>query len=301
MLKIAWSPIYHHPLPEGHRFPMEKYSLLPEQLLYEGLIGEDNLFEPGYCADKEILRVHDAAYLERLKRLQLSKKEERRTGFPHNQQLIDRELIITQGSVDGVRYALDDGLSFNIAGGTHHAYRDRGEGFCLLNDIAVAGAWLLANSGVRRILVIDLDVHQGNGTAKIMEGDERVYTFSMHGKDNYPLHKEQSDWDIPLETGTGDGPYLDTLAQALKVLPDKALPDFVFFQAGVDVLEQDKLGKLGLSLWGCAQRDQLVFEFCKEKGLPVFVNMGGGYSPQLSVIVNAHAQTYRSGMAILQP
>lgn len=299
MFKIAWSPIYEHPLPEGHRFPMEKYPLLREQLLYEGTVYDENFFEPRLSKDQDILPVHDKEYLFKLKHQTLDKKEERRTGFPQSALLTQRELTITQGSIDGALFALQFGAAANIAGGTHHAYKDRGEGFCLINDIAVAAHHLLTYTPVSRIAVVDLDVHQGNGTAKIFENEPSVFTFSMHGKNNYPMQKERSDWDVPLENQTSDDEYLSLLKNALPTIIDKAKPDFVFFQSGVDILETDKLGKLSVSQNGCQERDVLVFEWCKQYGLPVFINMGGGYSPKVSDVVNAHANTYRSAVRIL--
>ncbi len=293
MLKIAYSPIYHHPLPPGHRFPMEKYSLLPQQLLYQGIVSEDSFFAPSLLSEAQILRTHTAEYWQKLKTLGLNRQEERKTGFPLSARLVERERIICQGTIDNCQYALKQGVSMNIAGGTHHAYANRGEGFCLLNDIAIAAHWLLDNNLAQQILVIDLDVHQGNGTASIMEKEPRVFTFSMHGAKNYPLHKEQSDLDIELADGTDDKTYLDILTKTLTRLWDEVQPDFVIFQSGVDVLGSDKLGRLGLSLKACKERDKMVLEFCYQNGLPVIINMGGGYSEKIAIIVEAHANTYR--------
>ena len=198
MLKISWSEIYSHPLPENHRFPMVKYELLPEQLLYEGTINYKNLFEPELLEESLILSTHQAEYWNKLKNLSLTKSEIRKTGFPLSKQLVDREITIINGTVQCAVYALQYGISMNIAGGTHHAFTDRGEGFCLLNDIAVASNYLLNNNLARQILIVDLDVHQGNGTAEIFRNEERVFTFSMHGANNYPLHKECSNLDIAL-------------------------------------------------------------------------------------------------------
>lgn len=293
MLKIAWHPQYAHPLPDGHRFPMEKYELLPEQLIHEGSISESQLFAPELLQEDAITRTHDAQYWEKLKFQKLSRQEERRTGFPLSPQLVERETRIMQGSIDCALHALKDGVSLNIAGGTHHAYTNRGEGFCLLNDIALASVHLLDKQFAKRILVVDLDVHQGNGTAEIFENDDRVFTFSMHGEKNYPLHKEQSDLDIPLPDGTDDAYYLEVLGETLPRLFDMVEPDFVFFQTGVDVLESDKLGRLGLTIQGCKERDRLVFEHCKKNEVPVACAMGGGYSKDIRLIVEAHANTFR--------
>lgn len=298
MLKIAFAPIYHHPLPDGHRFPMAKYSLLPEQLLYEGTCKEANFFAPGKLSERQVLRTHSEAYWQKLLQNQLSRAEERRTGFPLSPKLVEREITINQGTIDTARHAITHGVSMNIAGGTHHAYRDRGEGFCLLNDIAIAGHWLLDEGLAKQILVIDLDVHQGNGTAKIMEGEPRVFTFSMHGAKNYPLRKEHSDLDIALPDGCDDDFYLKILGEKLPQLLDTVAPDFVFYQSGVDVLAQDKLGRLGMTMQGCKERDRLVLETCHQNGLPVAISMGGGYSERLADIVDAHANTFRLAQEI---
>jgi acetoin utilization deacetylase AcuC-like enzyme len=296
-LPIAWSEIYAHPLPEGHRFPMEKYDLIPQQLLYEGTIEQSQIFEAEPLTEEQILRVHDAHYWQKLKLLRLSDREQRESGFPISSRLIDRERIICNGTVLGALKALEGSqCAFNVAGGTHHAYSDKAEGFCLLNDIAIAASELLYNKKVKKILVIDLDVHQGNGTAKIFETDNRVFTFSMHGDRNYPFRKEKSNLDIPLPNGISDEAYLALLKSQLDYLKANVKTDFVFYQAGVDILASDKLGKLGVSISGCAERDTLVFEFCKQQALPLQVTMGGGYSPKIKDIVEAHANTFRLAM-----
>jgi len=294
MIKVAWAPIYHHPLPENHRFPMAKYSLLPEQLFYEGTLAEANIHSPDMLPEKRILRTHSAEYWAELKNLTLPGKAQRKIGFPLSQQLIDRERTICQGTVDLAVHALThQSAGLNVAGGTHHAYYDRGEGFCILNDIVIGAHHLIDFHGLDRILVIDLDVHQGNGTAVLAQGDERIYTFSLHGVKNYPYHKEASDWDIALEDFTGDEVYLKLLEEALDQLFADYQPQFVFFQSGVDVLQGDKLGRMGLSLQGCKRRDELVFERCKNVEIPVVAVMGGGYSPEIKTIIEAHANTFR--------
>lgn len=293
MLKIAFAPIYVHPLPTEHRFPMLKYELIHEQLLYEGTVTTDNFFVPTPADEKQILETHDALYWEKLKNLTLSHSEIRKTGFPLSKSLIEREITILQGSIDGALFALRYGIAMNIAGGTHHAFTDRGEGFCLLNDMAVAANYLLYYQGVKKILIIDLDVHQGNGTAQIFRNENRVFTFSIHGENNYPLQKEKSDLDIGLPNGTNDEIYLKTLHEILPKLIDEVQPEFAFFQAGVDILETDKLGKLNVSRAGCKARDRFVLEVCKKNKIPLAVSMGGGYSAKISDIVEAHANTYR--------
>lgn len=298
MLKIAWSEIYAHPLPEGHRFPMDKYELIPKQLLYEGVIDEENLFSPTPINEEIILDTHDTDYWQRMKTLQLTAKEMRKIGFPLSQELVLRETIICQGTIDCTQYAHQYGVAMNVAGGTHHAYTNKGEGFCLLNDFAIAANWLLKNKKAKRILIIDLDVHQGNGSAQIFKGHKQVFTFSMHGQENYPLRKETSHLDIGLPTYTADEVYLTTLEKTLPDLIAKVQPDFVFYLSGVDILTSDKLGKLSVSMAGCKQRDVFVFETLRKNNIPVAVSMGGGYSPKIADIVNAHCTTFKEAMRI---
>jgi acetoin utilization deacetylase AcuC-like enzyme len=293
MLKIAWSPLYCHPLPEGHRFPMTKYSLLPEQLIYEGTVQKENFFEPVEKDESLILRVHTLEYFQKLKEQRLSPSEIRKVGFPLSPVLIEREINILFGTIQCALYAIKFGVSMNIAGGTHHAFTNKGEGFCLLNDIAVAAQYLLDYGYAKRILVIDLDVHQGNGTAEIFQNRPEVFTFSMHGGNNYPMHKEKSDWDIPLPDKIQDNEYLNILKNALPILIHTTSHDHIFYQCGVDILATDKLGRLGISLEGCKERDRLVLEFAKSHSIPITCVMGGGYSEKLTDIIDAHANTFR--------
>jgi acetoin utilization deacetylase AcuC-like enzyme len=297
-LKIAWHPIYAHPLPEGHRFPMLKYELIPEQLLHEGCITQENLFAPALCKDDVVLRTHDQAYVDKLQQQTLSAKEQRAIGFPQSPALTQREWMITQGTIDCCHFALQNGVAMNVAGGTHHAFADRGEGFCLLNDFAVAANYLLRQNLATKILIVDLDVHQGNGTAKLFANENRVFTFSMHGRHNYPFHKEQSNLDIPLEDGTNDETYLTLLQNHLPEIVQNFEPDFVFYLSGVDILETDKFGKLKVTMNGCKQRDEMVFKLLKEKSLPCVVSMGGGYSADVKIIVEAHCNTFRAAKDI---
>jgi len=297
-MDIAFASNYLLPLPPGHRFPMLKYELLPEQLLYEGITTASNFFVPTPPPLAEVLRTHEAAYVHRLLHGQLTRPEERASGFPWSPALADREMTLLGGTIGCAQRALAGrGVALNIAGGTHHAFAGRPEGFCLLNDQAVAANWLLAHepARVRQILIIDLDVHQGNGTASIFRHEPRVFTFSMHGARNFPGRKEVSDLDLPLPDGLGDAEYLAQLTDVLPRLLDGDLcqPDFVFYLSGVDVLATDKLGHLALTRAGCRRRDELVLEACHRRGLPVVVCMGGGYSEKISDIVEAHANTYR--------
>lgn len=293
MLKIAHCPVYSHPLPEGHRFPMVKYELIAGQLIHEGTCTRENFFCPEQLDEKWILGVHDKDYWLSLKNGTAAPKMIRRIGFPLSPELVEREAVIAQGTIDCCHFAGQYGVAMNVAGGTHHAFPDRGEGFCLLNDIGIAANYLLEMKLARRILVIDLDVHQGNGTAVMFQHEPRVFTFSMHGKDNYPLQKEKSDLDIPLATGTDDAEYLDTLNAVLPRLLETHRPDFAFYLSGVDILKSDKLGHLAVSREGCRQRDEYVFGQCRQRNIPVVVSMGGGYSPRLPDIVEAHCNTFR--------
>jgi acetoin utilization deacetylase AcuC-like enzyme len=298
VLKIAYDPIYQHPLPEGHRFPMQKYELLPQQLLYEGTCGPENFFKPGLPADEDILRAHCADYYQNLQQGGLSRREMRKVGFPWSPELVLRERRIAQGTIEGCLFALEFGIAMNIAGGTHHAYSDRGEAFCMLNDQAIGAHYLLHQKLAKRILILDLDVHQGNGTAEIFAGVAEVFTFSMHGRANYPFRKEESDLDIPLAPGTADDEYLTGLEKHLSDLKKRVDPDFVFYLSGVDILATDKLGTLAVSPEGCRLRDEMVFQWCREHNLPVQCSMGGGYSPELRAIVEAHANTFRMAQFI---
>jgi len=279
---------------------MLKYELIPEQLIYEGTITRANLFSPLPCPDDIILLTHSREYLDKLKNQTLSPQEQRKIGFPQSPELTYRELVITQGTIDCCRHAIDNGIALNIAGGTHHAYADRGEGFCLLNDFAVAANYLLANKIAKQILIIDLDVHQGNGTAKIFSNKTEVFTFSMHGKNNYPFHKEKSDLDVELPDGADDDLYLDLLTKNLPDLIQNIRPDFAFFLSGVDILSTDKFGKLKVTAEGCRERDQIVFTFLKQNSIPCTVAMGGGYSPDIKTIVEAHCNTFRLAKEIYE-
>lgn len=294
MLKIAFDPVYAHPLPEGHRFPMLKYELIPAQLLHEGVVTAGNLFSPGLLAEDIILQTHEKSYWKQLRDLTLPLKEQRRIGFPLSARLVEREIRIAQGTIDGCRFAFDNGIAFNVAGGTHHAGTNWGEGFCLLNDQAIAANYLLNKGLSQSILIIDLDVHQGNGTAQIFENEPRVFTFSVHGANNFPSRKETSDLDIPLEDGVEDEQYLNILYDTLPKLIQQQKPDFVFYLAGVDVLSSDKLGKLALSKEACKTRDQFVFKQCIANNIPAQVSMGGGYSPLIKDIVDAHCNTFKT-------
>ena len=294
MLKIAYHNCYKHPLKENHRFPMVKYELIPMQLVRENICKEESFFSPDIIDDDLVLLTHDLAYYQKLCALDLSKKEARPIGFPLSEALVNREKIIVKGTVESAIYALQHKVSLNIAGGTHHAFSNKAEAFCLLNDQAIAANYLLTNQLVKKILIVDLDVHQGNGTAEIFKNNKSVFTLSFHGKNNYPFKKEMSDLDVEFEDGTKDALYLEKLIEVLPKIIQDVNPDFIFYLSGVDIIKNDKLGKLSLSIEGCQKRDEIVFKECKKNKLPVQVSMGGGYSSELKEIIDAHVNTFRT-------
>lgn len=298
MLKIAYHPIYNHPLKKGHRFPMEKYDLLPQQLLHEGTCLQENFFEPEIPNNKHFFTVHDAEYFFDLLNITLNQKAARKIGFPLSEALIEREMIIADGTIKASEFALKHGVAMNIAGGTHHAFSNRGEAFCMLNDQAIGARYLLNKGLVKKVLIVDLDVHQGNGTAEIFNDDDEVFTFSMHGKTNYPFVKENSDLDIAIENDVEDEEYLSILKNTLPDLIHQEKPDFIYYLCGVDVLKTDKLGKLSLTTFGCKERDAFVLQTCFNAKIPIMCSMGGGYSADVNTIVNAHANTFRLAQEI---
>lgn len=298
MIKIAYHPIYEYPLPEGHRFPMEKYGLLKAQLLHEGIFDEKDFFTPEALDTDSLLLTHTELYLQKLLTQQLSAKEIRKIGFPMTPLLVERGRHIANGTFQCCLYALEFGVSLNIAGGTHHSYADHGEGFCIFNDMAVAARLLLHRRLAKKIVFVDLDVHQGNGSASIFQNDERVFTFSMHGEKNYPLHKEKSDLDVALADHTRDDDYLKILKENLYQIIEKEKPDFIFYQSGVDILQTDKLGRLDITPYGCRLRDEIVFESARKYEIPIVATMGGGYSPDIRDILNAHANTYKVARSV---
>ncbi len=298
MLKIAFNKNYIYPLEENHRFPMIKYELIPEQLVRESTCSENNFFNPEKVDDDIVLFTHQKEYFERFKSLNLSKKEIREIGFPLSKELVDRELQIADGTIKGVHYSIEHGISMNIAGGTHHAFYDRGEAFCMLNDQAIAANYLINKGLSKRILIIDLDVHQGNGTASLFRSNNNVFTLSFHGKKNYPFRKEKSDLDIEFDDNTNDEKYLKILKETIPKIIDEFNPDFIFYLSGVDVLENDKLGRLSLTINGCKERDRFILELCKKNSIPVQVSMGGGYSVVLKNIIEAHSNTFRLAQEI---
>ena len=294
-MDVAYAPCYVLDVPEGHRFPMQKYALLKAQLLHEGVVEKGHFFTPGIMSEDTLLLAHDAEYWRRTRDGLWSRSEERRSGFPWSTTMVERERVIMQGTLECAERCLASGtVTMNIAGGTHHAYADRAEGFCILNDFAIASLHLLQKQIVKQVLIVDCDVHQGNGSALILADEPRVTTFSMHGASNYPLHKEQSDVDVPLLDGTSDEVYLHLLAEHLDRLMRDTCPDIVMYQCGVDILSTDKLGRLEVSMQGCAERDRMVFDACSTRDIPVVCAMGGGYSPNVNTVVQAHVNTFRA-------
>lgn len=286
------------PLPPGHRFPMAKYRLLRARLLADGAVSAEQILDAPSLSADEVLSTHTADYWGRVEQGSLSAFEVRRIGFPWSPALVERSRRSAGATLAAARHALAWGFGANLAGGTHHAYADHGEGYCVLNDVAIAARCLRRDALVERVLIVDLDVHQGNGTAAIFADEPEVFTLSLHGKRNYPAHKERSDLDIALDDGCTDADYLDTLELAL----DRALslhhPDLVLYLAGADIWEGDRLGRLAVSRDGIATRDRLVFERCRELGLPVAVCMGGGYAPNPADIAAIHATTITLGLEL---
>jgi acetoin utilization deacetylase AcuC-like enzyme len=294
----AWASDHHEvPLPADHPFPIAKYRLLRERLLAEGTLDPRHVRRSDVAPFEWLASVHDEAYVERVLDGRLDAAEQRRVGMPWSPELVARARAALFGTVMAARAALEHGVAGNLAGGTHHAYRDRGEGYCLFNDAAVAITLLRREGVALRPFVADLDVHQGNGTAAIFAGDETVYTFSIHGAGNYPAVKERGSFDLELPDGTGDAPYLAALDRHLPRALDLHEPDLVLYQAGVDGLASDRFGRLALTHEGLAARDARVFAWCEERGLPVVVTLGGGYSRPIGATVEAHANVWRAARA----
>ena len=293
MLKVAFHDIYKHPLDKNHRFPMVKYELIPEQLLRENTCTSENFFVPGTINSNDILAAHKKTYLDKLDNQEFSKKEVRAIGFPMSSRLIMREKLIAQGTIEGALSALKHGVAMNIAGGTHHAFSDRAEAFCILNDQAIAAKHLINKNYCNKIMILDLDVHQGNGTAEIFRNDNQVFTVSFHGKKNYPFRKEKSDFDYGFEDGTLDKEYLNKIEYEIPRLINQFEPDFIFYLSGVDIIENDKLGRLSVTVNGCKKRDEFVIKYCHKNQIPLQISMGGGYSSELKEIIEAHSNTFR--------
>jgi acetoin utilization deacetylase AcuC-like enzyme len=297
-MKIFYTDQFVLPLPDVHRFPMRKYALLRERVIAAQLVAADRLLVPPAATDADLLRAHDADYVERVQAGALTEKEIRRIGFPWSLAMVERSRRSSGATIDACRAALEDGYSVNLAGGTHHAFRDHGEGYCVFNDSAIAARAMQAEGRARRVIVIDCDVHQGNGTAAIAADDPTIFTFSMHGAKNYPFHKERSDLDVELDDGTTDDPYLTALDQHLRTALAAARADLAIYLAGADPHERDTLGRLKLTKAGLAQRDQVVFAQCRAAGIPLAITMAGGYGKQVEDTVDIHFQTVQAAAAL---
>jgi acetoin utilization deacetylase AcuC-like enzyme len=297
-VKIFYTDHYVLPLPPWHRFPMQKYALLRERVEQAGLAGEP-LSVPEAASDKQLLQAHSVSYLERVKGGRLSPEEQRRIGFPWSPQMVERSRRSSGATLAASRAALADGIAVNLAGGTHHAFRDRGEGYCVFNDAAVAARTLQTEGLVQRVAIVDCDVHQGNGTASILTDDPTVYTFSVHAANNYPFDKETSDLDIELPDGTRDQDYLAAVERGVCTALSAAQPQLVIFLAGADPFEGDRLGRLKVSRRGLAQRDGLVLELCRHAGVAVAVTMAGGYARRIEDCVDIHFTTVQTAAQML--
>lgn len=275
----------------NHSYPMHKYRLIPDRLLAMGVLTSDELVDPETIPLDDVLRVHTPAYVHAVLEGTLERKALLRLGLPWSPALVRRALAVIGGTLGAARAALRDGVAANLAGGTHHAFGDHGEGYCVFNDLVIVARRLRVEGRVRRVLIIDLDVHQGNGTAALCRSDASTFTFSMHGENNYPARKERSSWDIGLPDGTPDGAYTDRLAGVLPTLLERAQPDLILYQAGVDVLAGDRFGKLALSPAGVEKRDRLVCTHAGQAGIPLVVTLGGGYAREMERIVEAHCRT----------
>ena len=299
-MKVFYSDHFVLPLPEGHRFPMVKYSMLRERVAESDICGPGELRVAEPVSDEEILRAHHPDYLKRVVSGVLTDKEVRRIGFPWSPSMVERSRRASGGTLGACLAALEDGLAANLAGGTHHAFADRGEGYCVFNDSAIAARAVQAAGLVERVLVIDTDVHQGKGTAAIMQGDPTIFTFSIHGAKNFPFHKEESDLDAPLPDGAGDTEFLATLESGLEAALDAADASLAIYLAGADPFEGDRLGRLSVTKSGLAERDRIVLETCRERGIPVAVTMAGGYASEVEDTVDVHFQSIRRAADLLE-
>lgn len=292
LMKIYYSDHYTIPLPEGHRFPMEKYQMLREGLVSANVLSLNELEQTRLATPDEVASVHADSYINAVLNGTLSPLEIRKIGFPWSSELAIRSLATVGGAISAAFEALDGGISGNLAGGTHHAFSASGEGFCVFNDQAVAAQLLISQNLVKKVLIIDLDVHQGNGTASIFSGREDVFVFSMHGEKNYPFRKVDSHMDVPLPDHTGDDEYLSQLSRYLPYLFDLN-PDIILYQAGVDPLKEDRLGRLDLTFQGLIERDKMILSESRRRGIPISLAMGGGYSVPIKLTIEAHINTYR--------
>jgi acetoin utilization deacetylase AcuC-like enzyme len=299
-MKVFYSDRFVLPLPEGHRFPMEKYSMLRERVAADGICDPGELQTPRAVKDEEILRAHAPGYLKRVVSGSLTDKEMRRIGFPWSDRMVERSRRASGGTLGACLAALEEGFAANLAGGTHHAFSDRGEGYCVFNDSAIAARAIQVAGLAERVVVIDTDVHQGNGTAEILRGDPSVFTFSIHGAKNFPFLKEESDLDAPLPDGADDTEFLATLETNLEQALKAAHADLAIYLAGADPFEGDRLGRLSVTKAGLAERDRIVLETCRDHGIPVAVTMAGGYARNVADTVDVHYQSVKRAADMLE-
>jgi acetoin utilization deacetylase AcuC-like enzyme len=293
MMRVFHTDGFSLSLPPGHRYPMPKYGLLRQRLLAEGVVALEELVIPHAATDEDLGRVHEPTYLHRVVTGALSRQEVRRIGFPWSTGLVERSRRSVGGTIGAAVAALEDGLGVTLAGGTHHAFPDRGEGYCVFNDVAVAARAVQAEHGIGRVLVVDCDVHQGNGTVAAFRNDSTVFTLGVYGAGNYPFAKERGDLDVPLPDGTRDDEYLAALEAAVPDALRRARPDIAFYLAGADPYVGDRLGRLALTVEGLGARDRTVFELLRAAGVPVAVTMAGGYAADIRDTVGIHVQTVR--------
>jgi acetoin utilization deacetylase AcuC-like enzyme len=298
-LKVFYSDHFVLPLPEGHRFPMVKYSMLHERVAAAGICEPEEMRVPRPVSDEEILRAHDSGYLRQVVKGTLSSKEMRRIGFPWSERMVERSRRASGGTLGACLAALEDGLAANLAGGTHHAFADQGEGYCVFNDSAIAARAVQAKGLAERVIVLDTDVHQGNGTAAILRGDPSVFTFSIHGARNFPFRKDESDLDIPLPDGADDGEFLEALEGGLEKALEASRAELAIYLAGADPYEDDRLGRLSVSKEGLAARDRLVLETCRERGIAVAVTMAGGYARKVEDTVDIHFRSIERAASLV--
>ena len=300
-VKVFYSDRFVLPLPEGHRFPMVKYWMLREKVAASGICGPEEMRVPRAVSDAEILRAHEVGYLGRVASGTITQKEMRRIGFPWSERMVERSRRASGGTLGACLAALEDRFAANLAGGTHHAFADRGEGYCVLNDSAIAARAVQARGLVERVLVVDTDVHQGNGTASIVRGDPWIFTFSIHGARNFPFRKEESDLDLALPDGTDDGEFLEALGSGLERALEESKAELAIYLAGADPYEDDRLGRLSVSKQGLTERDRLVLESCRERGIPVAMTMAGGYARSVEDTVDIHFRSIETAATLLNP
>ena len=295
-MKLFYIDTFDFPLPEGHRFPLNKYYLLRERIISEGLVPQENFSLPHAATDEELAKAHDTDYINRIKKGFLTDREIRRIGFPWSAELVERSRRSCGATIEACSQAIRDGVAIHLAGGTHHAFHNYGEGYCLFNDSVVASRVVQSEGKVERIIIIDCDVHKGNGTASILADDPSIFTFSIHGKKNFPFDNEMSDLDIPLDDNTDDAAYLKALEHGLSHAFTVTKPDLALYLAGADPYTTDRFGRLALTKQGLKERDKRVFDHCLGEGIPIAITMAGGYAENVNDTVDIHFQTVKTAL-----